>query len=85
MSDTVQCWLVDRVYDDKGLITLTYASPDGSRRHVIERAAQTVGDVTAATEVESDRLDAVQNETTRERYASEAERMEARHDPEESV
>ncbi len=85
MSDTVQCWLVDRVYDDKGLITLTYASPDGSRQHVIERAAQTVGDVTAATDIESDRLDPVEDETTRERYASEAERMEARHDPDETI
>lgn len=85
MTDTIQCWLVDRTYDDKGLITLTYASSDGSRQHVIERAAQTVGDVTAATDVESDRLDAVDDEATRERYASEVERMAERHDPDESI
>jgi len=42
-------------------------------------------DITAAREVESNRLEAVEDETTRERYATEASRMATQHEPGEPV
>ncbi|PSQ57978.1 hypothetical protein BRD18_06925 [Halobacteriales archaeon SW_7_71_33] len=31
-DDTERVWLVEREYDDGGMVTLTYATPDGKRR-----------------------------------------------------
>lgn len=83
-DETVRCWLVDRVYDDKGLVRLTYAPPSGERAIVRERAANTLGEVTAAIDVDADRLDPV-DEADRERFASEAQRMADTHDPDDVV
>ncbi|ADJ13561.1 hypothetical protein [Halalkalicoccus jeotgali] len=84
MSDTVQCWLVERTYDDKGLIRLVYAPTNGSGQFVTERAAATGVDATAAMEVDPEKLDSIAEENA-ERYEGEAERMAGRHDPDESV
>lgn len=85
MSATVECWLVERTYDDKGLIRLVYAPTDGSGQYITERAAASGVDATAATSVAPEKLDPIEDETTRGRYESEAERMRSRHDPGESV
>ena len=85
MADTVQCWLVERTYDDKGLIRITYAPTDASGQHVTEKAAASNPDVTAAVEIDPEKLDPIDDGTTRERYAAEAERMAERHEPGESV
>jgi hypothetical protein len=83
MSD-VQVWLVERTFTDKGLVTLTYATPDGERVLVEQRSANALGDVTAAQTVEADRL-APADEDDRERYAGEAERMAEANDPDDHV
>jgi hypothetical protein len=84
MTDTVRCWLVERTYDDKGLIRIVYAPTDGSGQHVTEKAAASDPDVTAAIEVSSEKLDPIDEENA-ERYAEEAARMAERHEPDESI
>jgi hypothetical protein len=83
----MQCWLVERTFDDKGMIRLVYATPDGSRRLFTERSAAQLGryDVTAATEADEEQLEPVEDPDRRERYASEATRMADRHDPEDTI
>jgi hypothetical protein len=87
MAGTEQCWLVEREYSDKGLITLVYATPDGSQSITQQRSSQMLNnvDITAAIEVEPERLTPVEDADTRERYADEVERMADRHDPDEAV
>ena len=84
MGETVRCWLVERTYDDKGLIRITYAPTDASGQHVTEKAAASDPDVTAAVELDPEKLDPIDEENA-ERYAEEAERMAERHEPDESV
>jgi hypothetical protein len=81
-------WLVERTYDDKGLISLAYATTDGSAVRRIERAPIAVersGGVTAAVDADPEALEPVDDDDLRERYAAEATRMAERHDPEETV
>ena len=87
MTDTVQCWLVARDYFDEDLITLVYATPDG-QRHVTQQLSSALlakKPPTAAKDVDVDRIEPVADSEERERYAAEAERMAARHDPDERV
>jgi hypothetical protein len=87
-EETVRAWLVERSYDDRNLITLVYATPDGRRALRTEQSAtvmrQRGKEVTAAVDVAPDALTTVDPED-RERYAAEAERMRARHGPDEGV
>lgn len=89
MSDpTVQCWLVERSFDDRNLVTIVYATPDGSRYQQRERSAtalQTGPTVTAATDIPEADLEPVTDETTRERYADEAHRTASRYDPDDPI
>jgi len=85
MSDgTERAWLVFREYTDKGLLSLTYATPDGEYVHHKQRSLN-AGDPTAAIEVEADDLDAVDDPADVERYGEEATRMRDEHDPEDAV
>lgn len=87
MTDTVRCWLVARDYFDEDLITLVYATPDG-QRHVTQQLSSALlakKPPTAAKDVDVDRLEPVSDPEERERYAAEAERMAARHDPNDRV
>lgn len=84
MTDT-RAWLVERGYDDRGLITLVYATPDGERSLRREVSSALLDGVTAAIDVDPDRLEPVDDADTRERYAHEAARMRERHDPDEAV
>jgi len=87
-EETVQCWLVERSsFGDERMVTLVYATTDGERQltkqlstNLLMRTA-----VTAAKNVEPDRLTPVEDAETRERYATEAERMADTHDPGEEV
>jgi hypothetical protein len=87
-GETVRAWLVERSYDDRNLITLVYATPDGRRALRKEQSATAMRQqgrrITAAVDVASDALTAVDPED-RERYAAEVERIRARHDPDEEV
>jgi hypothetical protein len=85
MAETV--WLVDRTYSDKGLVNLVYATVDGERylRRQLSEQMLTRTDVTAGMDVEVDRLEPVQDEDERERFAAEARRMTEEHDPGDAV
>jgi len=86
-GDDRRVWLVERTYTDKGLVSLVYATTDGERaiqRQRSTNALQRAG-VTAATTVEHESLDPVDDEQTRKQYAEEAERMADRHDPDDAV
>lgn len=83
----MRCWLVEREYDDKGLVRLVYATPDGSQRLVSERSANMLRatEVTAAREVDPEQLDDVDDAEERERYAEEVERVRERHGPDDPI
>ncbi|EFW93767.1 hypothetical protein ZOD2009_01450 [Haladaptatus paucihalophilus DX253] len=87
----VRVWLVERTYsdDEQNLIILVYATPDGSRYFRKERALTSftgaARETTAALDVSPNQLGAVDDPETRERYATEAERMADEYDPAESV
>lgn len=88
MSDeeTVRLWLVERDYNDKGLVTLAYATTDGERvvRQHRSEAMLSRKPVTAAIDVEADRPEPTE-ENLVDRYASEASRVADRNDPDDSV
>lgn len=87
-EETVRCWLVERSsFGDERMVTLIYAPPDGDR-HVKQQLSPNLlrrKRVTAATDVEPERLEPVEDGETRERYATEASRMAEHHDPGEEV
>lgn len=85
-GETERLWLVEREYSDKGMVNLVYASTDG-RRHLRKQFSEqmlTRTDVTAARDVERDRLEPT-HEDDQDRYATEARRMAERHDPDDPV
>ena len=87
-EETLRCWLVERSsFGDERMVTLVYATPEGDRQltkqlstNLLLRTA-----VTAARDVDPERLEPVADERTRERYAAEATRMADSHDPDEEV
>ncbi|WP_135663488.1 hypothetical protein [Halorhabdus rudnickae] len=83
---TVQCWLVERDFYDEDLVTLVYATRDGSRHVTQQRSTALLmkEQVTAAIEVEPDRLEPADPDE-RDRYAREADRMAENHRPDDSV
>lgn len=87
VTETVRCWLVERSYDDKGMVDLVYATPDGERRYHRQLAADRLlqASVTAARDVEVDDLASVEEPDTRERYRTEVERVSDNHDPDEEM
>ena len=85
-ADTVRTWLVERSYDDRGLVTLVYATPDGER-YVRREVAMNVlrrSPATAAREVEADTLEPTP-ESERERYAAEADRVRENNAPDDEI
>ena len=84
MSDTERLWLVFREYTDKGLLSLTYATPDGEAVHHEQRSLN-AGDPTAAIDVDATELDPVEDPEDVQRYGDEATRMAGEHDPEDTV
>jgi len=80
-------WLVERAYDDRNLVSFTYATPDGSqqfRKELSMTLLQRRGPMTAAIEADDDELGDV-DESDRERFAAEAQRMQANHDPDDEI
>jgi hypothetical protein len=86
-TDDVRVWLVDRGYNNRDLIVLKYATPDGTRLFRRELAAQAIDldSVTAAKDVSASDLENVDDLELRERYESEVERMIAQHDPDNTI
>lgn len=80
-------WLVDRQFDSKGLVRLTYATTDGERMQTTEIAQQrlfTGGSVTAGREADESDLSPTDPEDV-ERFAREASQMADEHDPDDEV
>lgn len=86
-NESLRCWLVERSYDDRNLVTVVYATPDGERAQTRELSAAMLqrSPATAAQEVPVDRLEPVDDADTQERYREEATRMRERHDPDDTV
>lgn len=85
-EDPVRCWLVERDYWDEDVVTLVYATPDG-QRHVTRQLSGALlanTDVTASIDVPAEDLQSTSAED-RERYATEAERVRDRYDPDDVV
>ncbi|MEF8822054.1 MAG: hypothetical protein V5A52_07235 [Halovenus sp.] len=88
MAETEQIWLVERNYgQDEDLVTLVYATPDGSLalKKQLSHNMLYGKTITAAREEARDDLDEVRDEETKQRYAEEAARMAEKHDPEDTV
>lgn len=85
--DTERVWLVERSVDDRDLVTLVYASPDGARRWTRQLSTLHLDDaaVTAAKSVDPATLEPVEDPAVRERYAVEVDRIRTAHDPDEQV
>lgn len=89
-EDTVRVWLVERTYsdDEQNLIILTYATTDGERYFRKERALTSFSDVrntTAAVDADPDNLGTVDTSALQAQYATEARRMEKKHDPDDVI
>jgi hypothetical protein len=89
-TDDVRVWLVERTYsdDEQNIIILVYATPDGRRYYRKERALVSFTDrrdTTAAVDVSPESLGAVDDAETRERYATDVQRLRATHDPDDVV
>jgi hypothetical protein len=84
--DAVRTWLVERSYDDRGLVNLTYATPDGERYHRREVSMNVLrrSPATAARDVDPADLEPVP-EGDRERYASEADRVRENNGPDDEI
>lgn len=91
MTDEQRVWLVERTYsdDEQNMIILTYATPDGRREFRKERALPsftgTARETPVSLVVSPSNLGTVEDPDTRERYASEADRMARKHDRDETL
>ncbi|WP_336035799.1 hypothetical protein [Halobacterium yunchengense] len=83
-DETERVWLVYREYTDKGLLDLTYATPDGDRVLSRQRSLN-AGDPTAAVDADPADLEPVEDPADRKRYGQEASRMRDDHGPDERV
>ncbi|PSQ04553.1 hypothetical protein BRC97_11265 [Halobacteriales archaeon QS_6_71_20] len=83
----MRLWLVAREYDTRQTVTLTYAAVDGRRVYTRQASVELLrrNPVTAAIDRERSNTERVGEADRRERYAAEAERMAADHDPADEV
>ncbi|QLG60798.1 hypothetical protein [Halorarum salinum] len=83
----MRLWLVEREYDARQTVSLTYASEDGERYYRRQASVELLGrnPATAAVDRPESDLEAVESDGTKERYAAEARRMAERYDPDEEV
>ena len=90
-AEAEQVWMVERTFsaDSPHILVIVYATLDGARYLQKERAFNRFGgsapEVTAAIDVAPDELRPVETADRRERYATEAERMRTRHEPDDAV
>lgn len=86
-SETVRLWLVDRRYGDENLVTLVYATTDGTRHRRKQLSYRLLSrrPVTAALDAPADSVEPVADPDDRERYAAQAAEMAAAHDPDDEV
>jgi hypothetical protein len=84
-------WLGERTFsdDEQNIVILIYATPDGERALRKERALTSFSgparETTAAVVADPGNLDTVTDPETRERYATEAQRMRDDYDPDDTI
>lgn len=83
----MRLWLVERETDNRDLVTLTYASVDGGHVYRRQTPLETLARAPATAGIDRDpsSLERVEDRDLRQRYAAEAERMAAAHEPDEEV
>jgi hypothetical protein len=89
-GDSIRVWLVERTYsdDEQNVVILTYATTDGEQYLRKERALTSFDDsrdTTAAVDADPDSVGPVADPDLRDRYAVEATRMAAEHDPDDVI
>lgn len=91
-DEQMQVWMVERTFstDAPNIMVITYATIDGSQYLTLERAYNRAirhgsPTITAARTVAPEKLSPTEDAETCERYATEARRMQERHDPDEAV
>jgi len=80
-------WLVERSYDDRDLVSFTYATVDGEcqlKKQLSMALLRQRGPATAAIEADEDELSPV-DERNRTQFAAEAEKMQSKHDPDDEI
>ncbi len=88
MTDETRLWLVERFYDDRNLVNLVYATTDGERTLRKQFSAESLrrrGDGVAASVTDDGANLQPSDAENRDRYADEATRMAAEHDPDDAV
>ena len=91
MSEDVRVWLVERTYsdDEQNIVILIYATEDGTRYLRKERALTSFTgnhrETYAGLDASPRSLGNVSDPEIRERYAEEASRVAAEHDPDDVV
>ncbi|WP_330631528.1 hypothetical protein [Halocatena halophila] len=87
MSESRQLWMVDRTFDSRNLVTITYASTDGTQQLRKELSSSMLSRIaiTAAITASEDELESVESTERRERFATEASRMAAAHSPDDEL
>jgi len=81
-------WLVERSYDDRNLISFTYATVDGTqqlRKELSMALLRRRDPMTAAIDVDDDDELSTVDEGDREQFAAEASKMAAEHDPDDEI
>ena len=91
-ADSRRVWMVERTYssDSPNILVIVYATPDGEQYLQKEWEFNRFGagrapEVTAAIEADVADLNPVEDADRREQYATEAERMQERHEPDDPV
>lgn len=86
MDESIRCWLVERSLEDGRVLTLTYATPDGTQSVTRQRSIAGADDgVPAAVQIEAATLHPVENEEQVDRYREEVARVRDRHAPDDYV
>jgi len=83
----MRLWLVSREYDTRQTVTLTYASVNGRRSYTRQASIELLQrkPITAAIDRDEADTDPVDDDELRDRYAAEADRMAADHDPDDEI
>lgn len=88
LASMTRLWLVERSYDDRNLVSFVYATPDGDKQLRKELSVtllrQRGEPMTAAVDVDSTELGDV-DPADRERYATEATKMQSTHAPDDPI
>ncbi|MFB6244575.1 MAG: hypothetical protein ABEH80_10780 [Halobaculum sp.] len=83
----MRLWLVERSYDTRNTVSLTYASTDGSAVYRRQASLDLLARSPATAAVDRDEADVepVEDAQRRDRYATEASRMADDHDPDDEI